>query len=54
MVRDDDVEAAFPRLGHLGGGRDPAVDCEDEPAALVGEPGKRLAADAVAFVEATR
>ena len=54
MVRDDDVEAAFFRLGHLGDGRDPAVDGEDEPAALVGEPGERLAADAVAFVEATR
>ena len=32
VVGDDDVEAAFPRLGHLGDGRDPAVDGEDEPA----------------------
>ena len=54
VVGDDDVEAAFPRLGHLGDGRDPAVDGEDEPAPLVREPRERLAADAVTFVEATR
>src|SRR6185503_8229432 len=54
MVRDDDVEAAFLRLGHLGDGRDPTVHGEDEPAALVGESGERVAADAVALVEATR
>jgi hypothetical protein len=54
MVRDDDVEAAFLRLGHLGDGCDPAVDGEDEPAALVGEPGERLAADPITLVEATR
>src|SRR6478672_2041405 len=54
MVRDDDVEATFLRHGHLGDGRDPAVDGEDEPAALVGEPGERLAADPIALVEATR
>ena len=54
MVGDDDVEPAFSRLGDLGNGRDPAVDGEDEPAAFVREPGKRLAADAVALVEAAR
>src|SRR4029079_12493621 len=42
------------RLVHFVDGRDRAVDGEDEPAALVGEPGERLAADSVAFVEATR
>ena len=54
MVGDDHVEPSFLGLGHLVDGRDPAVDGEDEPAALVGEPGERLAADAVALVEATR
>ena len=54
MVGDDDVEPARRRLGDLGGGRDPAVDGQDEPAALVGEPRERLAADAVALVEAAR
>ena len=54
MVGDDDVEPAFSRLGDLVDGRDPAVDGEDEPAAFVREPGKRLAADAVALVEAAR
>ena len=54
MVGDDDVEPAFSGLGDLVDGRDPAVDGEDEPATLVGEPGKRVAADAVALVEAAR
>ena len=53
MVGHDDVETVA-RLGHLGGGRDPAVDGEDEPAALVRESGQRLAANAVALVEAAR
>src|SRR5581483_7898848 len=51
VVGDDDVEAAFPRLGHLRSRRDPTVDREDEPTALVREPGERLAADAVSLVE---
>ena len=54
MVGDEDVEPPFSRLGDLGDGRDSAVDGEDEPAALVREPCERLAADAVALVEATR
>ena len=54
MVRNDHVEATLSRLGHLGDSRDPAVDGEDEPAALVGEPGECLAANAVALVEAAR
>ena len=54
MVGDDDVEPAFSRLGDLGDRRDPAVDGEDEPTALLRESGQRLAADAVALVEAAR
>ncbi len=54
MVGDDDVEPPFSSLGHLVDSRDPAVDGEDEAATLVREPGKRLAADAVALVEAAR
>ncbi|MDX6487303.1 MAG: isopenicillin-N epimerase, partial [Gaiellaceae bacterium] len=54
VVGDDDVEAGGARLGDLGDGRDPAVDREHEPAAVVGESRQRRAADAVALVEATR
>ena len=54
MVGDDHVEPARARLGDLGDGRDAAVDGEHEPAALVGEPLERAAADAVALVEAAR
>ena len=54
VVRDDDFEAARSRLRDLGGGRDAAVDREDEPATVLREPGQRLAADAVALVEAAR
>src|SRR3954469_13775993 len=54
MVGDDYIEATFSGLGDLGDGRDSAVDGEDDPAALVREPCERLAADAVALVEATR
>src|SRR6266487_5176432 len=52
VVADDDLEAE--RLGRrdLGGRRDPAVDRQDETAAVTGEPRERLLADAVALVEA--
>ena len=42
------------RRGDLLDRGDAAVDREDEPAALLGEPLERLAADAVALVEAAR
>ena len=54
MVGDDHVEAARGGFGDLTGGRDAAVDGQDEPAAFVGEPRERVAADAVALVEAAR
>ena len=54
MVRDDDLEPARPRLGDLLDRGHAAVDGEDEPAALVGEPRKRFALDAVALLEAAR
>ena len=43
MVGDDDLEPAPPGLGDLVDGRDPAVDGQDEPDALVREPAERLA-----------
>ena len=54
MVRDDDLEPARARLGDLLDRGHAAVDGEDEPAALVGEPRERLALDAVALLEAAR
>jgi len=54
MIRDDDLEPARPRLGNLLDRGHAAVDGEDEPAALVGEPRKRFALDAVALLEAAR
>ncbi len=38
VVGDDDVQPPLLRLGDLGGGGDPAVDGEDEPAAVVRQP----------------
>ena len=54
MVADDDLQAELLPCGDLRRRRDPAVDREDETAALVGEPRERLPAKAVAFVEAAR
>ena len=54
MVGDDDLEPARLRRGDLGDGGDPAVDGEQEPAALLREPRDRLARDAVALLEAAR
>src|SRR5207247_352947 len=54
MVCDDDVEAELTSAPDLFDGGDAAVDGQDEPAALLCEPLERLAADAVALVEAAR
>ena len=54
MVGDDDLEPAPRRLGDLLDGGDPAVDRQDEPDPVVGEPAQRLARDAVALLEAAR
>ena len=54
VIGDDDLEAARARRLDLRHGRDPAVDREDEPAAVVREALERLAADAVALLEAAR
>ena len=54
MVRDDDLEPALACLGDLLDRGHAAVDREDEPAALIGEPLKRFALDAVAFLETAR
>src|SRR6266566_1954189 len=54
MVGDDDLEPARASLGDLLDGGDPAVDGEDEPAALVGESREGLALHAVALLEAAR
>ena len=54
MVGDDDLEPARPRLGDLLDRGHAAVDREDEPAALIGEPLERFALDAVAFLETAR
>src|SRR5215212_11083021 len=51
MVGDDDVEAELPRATNLVHGGDAAVDPQHEPAAFLGEPLERRAADAVALVE---
>src|SRR6185312_313328 len=48
------VEPALLRLLDLRDSGDSAVDGQDEAATVVGEPGERLAADAVALVETTR
>jgi hypothetical protein len=54
MVRDDDLEVAPPRLGDLLDRGHAAINREDEPAALVGQPRKCFALDAVALLEAAR
>ena len=54
VVRDDHLEAELARASHLVDGRDPAVDGQDEPAALLRESLERVPADAVALVEAAR
>ena len=54
VVGDDDVEPARARLGDLLDRGDAAVDGQDEPAALVGEPREGLALEAVALLEAAR
>ena len=54
MVGDDDVEPELPRAPNLIDGGDAAVDREHEPAAFPGEALERVAADAVALVEAAR
>ena len=54
MVADDDLESERLGCRDLGGRGDPAIDRQDETAAVVGQPRERLAADAVALVEAAR
>ena len=54
MVGDDHVEAELARMPNLVDGGDAAIDCQDETASLPGESLQRLAADAVALVEAAR
>ena len=54
VVGDDDVETELSCAPDLFDGGDAAVDGEDEPAPLLREPLQRLAADAVALVEAAR
>ena len=54
VVGDDHLEAARLRRGDLLDGRDPAVDGEQEAAALVGQPRDRDVRDAVALLEPAR
>ena len=54
VVGDDHLEAERAGLRDLVDGRDPAVDGEHEPAAVLGEPGERLGRDAVALLEPAR
>ena len=54
VIGDDDVETELARPAHFLDRGDPAVDREDEPATFRGESFERLAADAVALVEAAR
>ena len=54
VVGDDHVEPARLRRGDLLDGRDPAVDGEQEAAALVGQPRDRDVRDAVALLEPAR
>ena len=54
VVGDDHVEPARLRRGNLLHRRDPAVDSHEQAATLVGEPGDRVAGDAVALLEAAR
>ena len=54
VIGDDDVEAELSCAPDLFDGSDAAVDGQDEPAPLLREPLQRLAADAVALVEAAR
>src|SRR5581483_10375729 len=54
VVGDDHVEPRGPRLAHLVDRRDPAVDGDDEAAALGRQARERLAGDAVALLEAAR
>ena len=54
MVGDDDLETERPGKLDLGDGGDPAVDGQDEVETLLGEPGQRLAVQAVPLLEARR
>ena len=54
VVGNDDLEPGGAGLGDLLGGGDPAVDGQDEPAALAREPPESLPRDAVALLETAR
>ena len=54
VIGDDDLEPARARVGDLLDRRDPAIHGEDEADAVLREPGKRVAGDAVAFLEPAR
>jgi hypothetical protein len=54
VVGHDDLQPELARPANLVDRGDPAVDRQDETAALVGEAFERVAADAVALVEPAR
>jgi hypothetical protein len=54
VVGDDHVQAELARAANLVDRRDPAVDGQHQPAPFLRQPLERVAADAVAFVEAAR
>ena len=54
VVGDHHVEPERSRMRDLVDGRNPAVDGQDEPAALLGEARDRLSREPVALVEAAR
>jgi hypothetical protein len=51
VIGDDDVEPSLPGLRDLRNGSNPAVDGDDEPAALVGESLERRRGDPVPLLE---
>ena len=54
VIRDDHLQPELDRLAYLRNGGDPAVDRQNETAALARKTGQRLAMDAVALVETGR
>ena len=54
VVGDDDLEPTSSRFGDLVDGRDPAIDGEQKPDAVVREAAESLARDAVPLFEAAR
>jgi hypothetical protein len=54
VIRDDDLQAEPAGLSDFLDRGDPAIDGEDEAAAVLRQAGKRLAAQPVALLEAAR